>query len=144
MTMNNQDITLPPDYKPSESEEYMNSMQLAYFRKKLVDWAEKLREESHDTVETMKELQWHQPDITDQAMLNSEAAFELRTRDRYRKLLEKIKSAIVRIDNKTYGYCEETGEPIGIKRLEARPIATLSLDAQEEHERFERTHSEDD
>ncbi len=133
-------IVLPEGYKPSESEEYMGSMQLAYFRRKLVDWRNELLEESRETLDHLKEENWQEPDINDRATVEAEASLELRTRNRYRKLLDKIDAALKRIDDGSYGYCEETGEEIGVKRLEARPIATLCLEAQERHEKFELTH----
>ncbi len=140
----NERIVLPDGYRPSENEEYMNPPQLEYFRQRLLQWREELEEESRQTLENLEREEWNQPDMMDQATLAADTAFELRTRDRYRKLMDKIDAAIARVDSCSYGYCEETGEPIGIKRLEARPIATLSLEAQEQHERFERTHSDED
>ena len=131
---------LPEGYKPSEDEEYMNPQQLEYFRQKLLEWRERLLDESNSTIEHLKEENWHEPDLTDRASLETDTALELRTRDRYRKLVNKIDAALQRIADGTYGYCEETGEEIGIKRLEARPIATLSVEAQEKHERYERQH----
>lgn len=136
-------VKLPPDYKPSEKEEYMNPKQLEYFRRKLLSWKAQLMEEAHQTVEHLKIENLHEPDINDRATAETETAFELRTRDRYRKLINKIDRALERIDNNQYGYCEETGEPIGIKRLEARPNATLCIEAQEKHEKFEKQHSEE-
>lgn len=130
-------------YKPSDQEEYMNKKQLAYFKQRLLDWKEELKQESKITVEHLQKEQLREADLSDQATNESVTAFELRTRDRYRKLMSKIDSALNRIEEGEYGYCDETGEPIGIKRLEARPIATLSIEAQERHERFEKSHSED-
>jgi DnaK suppressor protein len=137
------EIELPDGYKPTDREEYMNPMQLEYFRRKLLDWREELLLESQDTLNHLREENWQEPDITDRATLETDAALELRTRDRYRKLIGKIDAALNRIAEGTYGYCEESGEEIGIKRLEARPIATLSIEAQEKHERLERQHRDD-
>jgi len=131
-------VTLPPGYKPSESEEYMNPMQLEYFKQKLLTWRDELLEESETTVNHLREENWQEPDINDRASLESDAALELRTRDRYRKLINKIDKALKQIADGSYGYCEETGDEIGIRRLEARPIATLTIEAQERHERLER------
>lgn len=136
-------IALPPDYRPSDDEPFMNDLQREYFRQKLLAWREELLNESSETVHHMQEESLQQPDLTDRASMETDRALELRTRDRERKLISKIDAALRRIDDDSYGYCEETGEPIGIKRLEARPIATLSVDAQERHERMERTHRED-
>ncbi len=137
-------ITLPPDYKPSKDEEFMNERQLEYFRQKLVAWKEELLKKSDDTLETMREQGGLvEPDITDRASAETDKAFELRTRDRYRKLISKIDASLRKIENGTYGYCEETGEPISLERLEARPIVTLSLEAQERHERLEKTYNDD-
>jgi RNA polymerase-binding transcription factor len=136
-------VRLPPDYRPSDGEEFMNPRQLEYFRQKLLRWRGELLEESSETLIHLKEESLSEPDITDRASLETERALELRTRDRERKLISKIDAALERIQDGTYGYCEETDEPISLKRLEARPIATLSLEAQERHERMERTHRED-
>lgn len=132
-------VILPPDYKPSEKEKYMNPKMLEYFRQKLLKWRAELLAESSETIRDMQEENLQQPDLTDRASAETDHALELRTRDRERKLISKINSALEKIDDDSYGYCEETGEPIGIARLEARPIATLSLEAQERHERKERT-----
>jgi DnaK suppressor protein len=137
-------IKIPVDYKPSENEEYMSPIQLAYFKQKLEDWKGQLIKESLDTIDHLREENWREPDPNDMATTESERSFELRTRDRYRKLIDKIDAAVRRIDEGKYGYCEETGEEIGIKRLEARPIATLSIEAQERHESYENQHSEED
>ena len=134
---------LPPDYRPSEDEPFMNALQLEYFRQKLLRWRAELLHESTETLHHLQEESLHQPDLTDRASLETDRALELRTRDRERKLISKIDSALRRIEEGTYGYCEETAEPIGIRRLEARPIATLSVEAQERHERLERTHRDD-
>ena len=136
-------VTLPPNYKPSEKEEYMNPKQLEYFKLKLLGWKAQLMEEALQTVEHLKIENLHEPDINDRATVETETAFELRTRDRYRKLINKIDRALERIEKNEYGYCEETGEPIGLKRLEARPNATLCIEAQEKHEKFEKQHSEE-
>jgi DnaK suppressor protein len=135
--------TLPPDYRPSENEQFMNPLQLEYFRQKLLRWRAELLAESTETLQHLKEESLAEPDLTDRASLETERAIELRTRDRERKLISKIDAALLRIEDGSYGYCEETDEPIGIRRLEARPIATLSLEAQERHERMERTHRDD-
>jgi DnaK suppressor protein len=135
--------TLPPDYHPSENEEFMNPLQIEYFRQKLLRWRIELLAESSETLEHLKAESLSEPDVTDRAALESDRSLELRTRDRERKLIAKIDAALGRIEDGTYGYCEETDEPIGLRRLEARPIATLSLEAQERHERMERTHRED-
>ena len=137
-------VTLPPNYKPSDKEEYMNSNQLQYFREKLLAWKLELSTELSETLDNLKEENWQESDITDRATVETDASLELRTRDRYRKLINKINAALQRIDKGDYGYCEETGEEIGIKRLMARPIATLTVEAQERHERDERTHYDED
>jgi DnaK suppressor protein len=134
---------LPPDYRPSEAEEFMNPLQLEYFRQKLLRWRAELLAESTETLVHLKEESLAEPDITDRASLETERAIELRTRDRERKLISKIDAALLRIEDGSYGFCEETDEPISLRRLEARPIATLSLEAQERHERMERTHRDD-
>jgi RNA polymerase-binding transcription factor len=135
--------TLPPDYRPSDDEEFMNPRQLEYFRQKLLRWRAELLAESTETLHHLKEESLAEPDITDRASLETERSIELRTRDRERKLISKIDAALMRIEDGSYGYCEETDEPISLRRLEARPIATLSLEAQERHERMERTHRDD-
>ncbi|MCP4924221.1 MAG: RNA polymerase-binding protein DksA [bacterium] len=137
-------LLLPPDYRPSEKEEYMNSMQVEYFRRKLFSWKEELLKESNDTVHNLQEETHNEPDMADRASTETDRAIELRARDRQRKLISKIDSALGRIDEGEYGYCEETGEPIGLARLEARLIATLSIEAQEQHEREEKTHRDED
>ncbi len=129
---------LPEGYRPSESEPYMSPMQLAYFRRKLLQWRDELLDESEETIRNLRNEEWREPDPNDRASRESDASLELRTRDRYRKLIGKIDAALRRIDDGSYGYCEETGEPIGLLRLEARPIATLTVEAQERHERDER------
>ncbi len=135
--------TLPPDYRPSDDEDFMNPVQLEYFRQKLLRWRMDLLAESSETLHHLKEEQSLEADVTDRASLETDRFTELRTRDRERKLISKIDAALQRIEIGTYGFCEETEEPIGVRRLEARPIATLSLEAQERHERMERTHRED-
>ena len=134
---------LPADYQPSESEEFMNPMQLLYFRKKLEAWKAELLDDASETITGLSQENLHQPDQMDRAQIESNAALDLRTRDRERKLLQKIESALRRIDDGSYGYCVETDEPISLRRLEARPIASLSLHAQERHERMERVHRDD-
>ena len=136
--------TLPAGYKPTEKEEYMNPLQLEFFRQKLLDWRRELIAESRDTLDHLHEEDWHQADIADRASLETEAGVELRTRNRYLKLISKIDSAIRRIEEGEYGYCEETGEPIGLKRLQARPVATLSIEAQERHEKMERQYTDEE
>ncbi len=136
-------VVLPPNYRPSEDEEFMNPLQREYFRQKLLRWRAELLSESTETLQHMKEESLSEPDLADRATLETDRYTELRTRDRERKLISKIDEALQRIEDGTYGYCEETDEPIGVKRLDARPIATLSLEAQERHERMERTHRED-
>jgi len=136
-------IVLPPDYKPSKKEKYMNELQLEYFRQKLLNWKKSLINQSMDTLDELKQGGLNQPDEIDRASLETDKALELRTRDRIRKLISKIDDALKRIEDGTYGYCEETGEPIGIDRLEARPVTTLSIEAQERHERMEKTYDDD-
>ena len=136
-------VILPPDYKPSADEEYMNEMQVEYFRQKLLDWKKSLLAQSPDTLEELRQGGLNQPDELDRASMETDKALDLRTKDRARKLISKINDALKRIEDGTYGYCEETGEPIGVERLEARPVATLSIEAQERHERMEKTYSED-
>lgn len=131
------------DYRPTESEPFMNDRQKEYFRRKLVEWKSDILKESKYTLEQLQEESLHLPDIADRASSETDKAIELRTRDRQRKLISKIDAALRRIETGDYGYCEETGEPIGIRRLEARPIATLSLEAQERHERSEKVHRDD-
>ena len=132
-----------PDYRPSEDEEVMNERQLEYFKQKLLNWKEDILRESRETLVHLQSETENHPDLADRATSETDRALELRTRDRQRKLISKIDEAIRRIEDKSYGYCEDTGEPIGVARLEARPIATLSLEAQERHERRERVHRDD-
>lgn len=136
-------ITLPPDYRPSEDEPFMNELQREYFRRKLLNWRTELLRESEETLEHLQEGGLQEPDLADRASAETDRSLELRTRDRFRKLIAKIDAALERLENEAYGYCEETGEPITLRRLEARPIATLSIEAQERHERMERTHRSD-
>lgn len=136
-------IVLPPDYKPSHDEPYMNELQLEYFRQKLLVWKKSLITQSKDTLEELREGGLNQPDEIDRASLEADKALELRTRDRIRKLISKIDEALKRIEDGEYGYCEDTGEPIGIERLEVRPVATLSIEAQERHERMEKTYDDE-
>jgi len=134
---------LPPDYVPADGEDFMNPMMREFFRQRLLDWRQELLRESTETLVNMQETSLAEPDLADRASLETERALELRTRDRERKLISKIDSALRRIEDGSYGYCEETGEPISLRRLMARPIATLSIEAQERHERMERTHRDD-
>ena len=136
-------VTLAPDYRPTKKEEFMNPVQVEYFRQKLLHWKEELLSEASETLNNLSEENLQKPDVTDRAQVESDTSIRLRTRDRERKLLSKIESALRRIDDGSYGYCEDTDEPISLKRLEARPIASLSLDAQERHERNEKTHRDD-
>lgn len=137
------DSLLEDTYKPSEDEPFMNERQRSYFRHKLVAWRESLLAESHETLVALQNESESRPDIADRASSESDRAIELRARDRQRKLISKIDEALARIQDGTYGYCVETGEPISLGRLEARPIATLSVEAQERHERRERIYRED-
>lgn len=134
---------LPPDYRPSEDEPFMNPMQQEYFRQKLVRWRAELLQESEETLQHLQEESLSEPDVADRASLETDRSLELRTRDRERKLITKIDEALRRLEDGSYGYCEETSEPISLRRLEARPIATLSVEAQERHERMERVHRDD-
>ena len=136
-------IILPPDYKPSADEDYMNDMQLEYFRQKLLAWKKSLVEQSQDTLDDLRQGGLNQPYEIDRASLEADKSLDLRTKDRARKLISKIDEALDRIEDGTYGYCEETGEPIGLERLEARPIATLTIEAQERHERMEKTYDDE-
>ncbi|MEM8579916.1 MAG: RNA polymerase-binding protein DksA [Pseudomonadota bacterium] len=134
---------LPDDYRPAEDEPFMNDRQLEYFRRKLLAWKTELLEDSQNTISELQGAARNIPDVADRASEETDRALELRTRDRQRKLISKIDSALRRIDEGEYGYCEATGEPISLKRLDARPIATLSLEAQERHERREKVHRDD-
>jgi DnaK suppressor protein len=132
------DLKLPENYRPSSDEEFMNPRQLAYFRRKLIDWKESILRESAGTLETLKAEPMREPDVNDRASSETDWGIELRTRDRQRKVISKIDAALRRIETGDYGYCEVTGEPISLARLEARPIATMTLEAQERHERDEK------
>lgn len=136
-------VSVPPDYKPSAKDPFMGPVMAEYFRQKLLRWRQEILDESNETLQNLQEVSLQEPDLADRASLETERSIELRTRDRHRKLISKIDAALQRIENDEYGLCEETGEPISIKRLEARPIATLSIEAQEMHERLEKTHRDD-
>lgn len=131
------------EYRPSENEPFMNPRQREYFRRKLENWKDEILRESRETLENLQEESQNHPDMADRASSESDRALELRTRDRQRKLISKIDAALKRIEDGTYGFCEETGDPIGIARLDARPIATLSLEAQEMHERREKVYRDE-
>jgi len=131
------------DYKPSDDEPFMNERQTAYFRNKLNTWKEELLKESRETISHLQDENHVLPDLADRASSETDRSLELRARDRQRKLISKIEAALMRISDGTYGYCEETGDPIGLKRLDARPIATLSIEAQERHERREKVYRDD-
>ena len=131
------------NYRPSEDESFMNARQLEYFKDKLIAWKDDILKESRETLTHLQKETENHPDLADRASSETDRALELRTRDRQRKLISKIDEALRRIEDRSYGYCEETGEPIGLARLDARPIATLSLEAQERHERRERVHRDD-
>jgi DnaK suppressor protein len=137
-------VKLPAGYKPAEKEEYMNAQQLEYFRQKLLNWRKELMDESRETLDHLHEENWHQADIADRASLETEAGVELRTRNRYLKLISKIDAAVRRIEEGEYGYCEDTGDEIGLKRLEARPVVTRTTEAQERYERAEKQYSDED
>ncbi|MER5172514.1 RNA polymerase-binding protein DksA [Thioclava sp. GXIMD2076] len=137
------EIFLPDDYRPAEDEPFMNDRQLEYFRRKLNDWKHELLAQSAETLEGLSESARSVPDVADRASEETDRALELRTRDRQRKLVVKIDAALRRIDEGEFGYCEKTGEPISLRRLDARPIATMTLEAQERHERRERVHRDD-
>jgi DnaK suppressor protein len=137
-------VDVPPNYRPTDDEEFMNPVMREFFRRKLLAWRDDLLKESAETLQTMQDGGFQEADLADRASHETDRALELRTRDRERKLLSKIDAALERIRDGSYGYCEETGEPIGVRRLEARPIATLSLEAQERHERAERIHRDED
>ena len=136
-------ITLPSNYRPSEGENFMNPLQREYFRQKLIGWRDEILAESSQTIMHLREETNQQPDSADRASIESGRLIELRSRDRERKLLAKIDAALQRILDGSYGYCEETGDPISLSRLEARPVATLTIDAQERHERMEKTFTDD-
>jgi RNA polymerase-binding transcription factor len=134
---------LPEDYRPSEDEPFMNDRHRAYFRRKLFTWRDEILRSTKETLQHLQDDSAQHADIADRATSETERALELRARDRQRKLIAKIDAALMRIDDGTYGYCEETGEPISLKRLDARPIATLSVEAQERHERRERVYRDE-
>ncbi len=136
-------IVLPPDYRPSEDEPFMNERQRMYFRQKLLAWKDEIIRQTRETLVGLHEESTQHADLADRATSETDRALELRARDRQRKLVAKIDAALARIEDGSYGFCEETGEPIGLKRLDARPIATLSVEAQERHERRERVYRED-
>jgi len=131
------------EYKPSDRETFMNERQREYFRRKLWRWRDEILRESRETLNQLQAEREQLPDLADRASTETDRSIELRARDRQRKLIAKIDAALSRIEDGTYGYCDETGEPISLKRLEARPIATLSIEAQERHERAERVHRDD-
>jgi DnaK suppressor protein len=135
--------TLSEDYRPSEDEPFMNDLQRAYFRRKLLSWRDEILRSTKETLQHLQDDSAQHADIADRATSETERALELRARDRQRKLIAKIDAALERIEDGTYGYCEETGEPISLKRLDARPIATLSVEAQERHERRERVYRDE-
>jgi DnaK suppressor protein len=134
---------LPKNYRPSDDEAFMNAKQREYFRRRLLRWREELLADSSHTLQNLQEESLQSPDIADRASAETDRAVELRTRDRERKLIQKIDEALDRLQEGRYGYCEDTGEPIGLRRLEARPIATLGLEAQERHERLERVYRDE-
>jgi DnaK suppressor protein len=136
-------IVLPPNYRPSEDEPFMNERQRLYFRQKLLNWKEEIIRQTKETLAGLHEESTQHADLADRATSETDRALELRARDRQRKLIAKIDAALARIEDGSYGYCEETGEPIGLKRLDARPIATLSVEAQERHERRERVYRDE-
>jgi DnaK suppressor protein len=137
-------LVIPEGYQPTEDEEYMNPAQLEYFRRKLLDWRKELISESRETIDHLREENWHESDIADRASLETEAGVELRTRNRYLKLISKIDEALKRIEEGEYGYCEKTGDKIGLRRLEARPVATMTVEAQERHEKIEKQYVDEE
>ena len=137
------EVFLSDDYRPAEDEPFMNDRQLKYFKRKLLFWKADLMSDSKDTIEGLQDGTRNIPDIADRASEETDRALELRTRDRQRKLVAKIDSALRRIDEGEYGYCEKTGDPISLRRLDARPIATMTLEAQEKHERKEKVHRDE-
>lgn len=137
------EVFLPEDYRPAEDEPFMNDRQLEYFRRKLIVWKQELLSQSAETIDNLQGSARAVPDLADRASEETDRALELRTRDRQRKLVNKIDAALRRIDESEYGYCEMTGEPISLKRLDARPIATMTLEAQERHERREKVHRDE-
>jgi DnaK suppressor protein len=137
------DIVIDEGYRPTEDEPFMNERQREYFRRKLIRWKHDILKEAQETLATLQSENENHPDLADRASSETDRAIELRARDRQRKLIAKIDAALARIEDGSYGYCEDTGDPISLKRLEARPIATLSLEAQERHERNERVYRDD-
>ncbi len=137
------EVFLPDDYRPAEDEPFMNDRQLEYFRRKLLAWKQELLDQSAETIDSLQDSARNVPDIADRASEETDRALELRTRDRQRKLVTKIDAALRRIENGEFGYCEVSGEPISLKRLDARPIATMTLEAQEKHERREKVHRDE-
>ncbi len=137
------DVTLSSNYRPSEKEKFMSVKQMEFFRRRLLGWRDDIVRDAKDTIQNLQDDDGQAPDIADRATTESERSIELRTRDRQRKLVAKIDSALGRIEDGSYGFCDDTGEPIGLKRLEARPIATLSIEAQERHERRERVYRDE-
>ena len=142
-TKNGHSILPDKNYRPSDKEPFMNERQREYFRRKLLDWKDDILKEAKETLQHLQDENQNHPDLADRASSETDRAIELRARDRQRKLIAKIDAALQRIDDGTYGFCEETGEPIALKRLEARPIATLTIEAQERHERRERVYKGD-
>jgi DnaK suppressor protein len=138
-----QEVFLPDDYRPADDEPFMNDLQVEYFRRKLNNWKDELQAGTRDTIEALQDGTRNIPDVNDRASEETDRALELRTRDRQRKLVSKIDAALRRIDEDEFGYCSVTGEPISLKRLDARPIAIMSLEAQERHERREKVHRDD-
>jgi DnaK suppressor protein len=136
-------VKIDEAYRPSDEEPFMNERQREYYRRKLINWKNEILREAQDTLVALQTESENHPDLADRASSETDRAIELRARDRQRKLIAKINAAIVRIDEGTYGYCEVTGEPISLRRLEARPIATMSIEAQEWHEKNERVHRDD-
>ncbi|MFP6771705.1 MAG: RNA polymerase-binding protein DksA [Alphaproteobacteria bacterium] len=137
------DVNLPSNYRPTEREKFMNSKQQEFFRRRLLGWRDDIVRDAKDTIQNLQDDEGQAPDIADRATTESERSIVLRARDRQRKLVAKIDAALERIDEGSYGFCDDTGEPIGIRRLEARPIATLSIEAQERHERRERVYRDE-
>ncbi len=137
------EIMIPEDYKPSLNEEFMNPIQKAYFRKKLEDWKVEILEVSKETINHLQKKKKKEPDLADRASAETDWSVELRTRDRQRKLVFKIDAALMRLEQDEFGYCQISGEPINLNRLEARPIATMSLEAQENHENYEKVHKDE-
>lgn len=139
----NSEISVNQDYTPSAEEEFMNPKQVAYFRNKLVQWKNEILSEAKETLESLQKVSLREPDVADRASSETDWSLQLRTRDRQRKLVSKIEAALARIDQGEYGYCEVTGEPISIHRLDARPIATMTVEAQERHEKREKVYRDD-